>query len=154
MFSTDFIFRQQENLVDNKKCQAEFRPLCNKILFSSKPERLLINLKSLHVLGTFFLENMNANCRVHLIFIPDLRRSTFKSNKKNTVTSIFCCTLHSWFLKINSLFQQFASFIHYVTAASSKDDQKRNAYLNRKLQIILPLWQVLAPTMLKSTWNL
>ena len=31
MFSTDFIFRQQENL-DNQKCQAGFRPLCNKIL--------------------------------------------------------------------------------------------------------------------------
>ena len=33
MFSTDFIYRQQENLVDNQKCQAGFRPLCNKILF-------------------------------------------------------------------------------------------------------------------------
>ena len=33
MFSTDFIFRQQENLVDNQKCLAGFRPLCNKILF-------------------------------------------------------------------------------------------------------------------------
>ena len=32
MFSTDFIFRQQENLFDNKKYQAGFRPLCNKIL--------------------------------------------------------------------------------------------------------------------------
>ena len=32
MFSTDFIFGQQENLVDNQKCQAGFRPLCNKIL--------------------------------------------------------------------------------------------------------------------------
>ena len=32
MFSTDFIFRQQENLVDNQKCQAGFRPVCNKIL--------------------------------------------------------------------------------------------------------------------------
>ena len=31
MFLTDFIFRQQENLVDNQKCQAGFRPLCNKI---------------------------------------------------------------------------------------------------------------------------
>ena len=31
IFSTDFIFRQQENLVDNQKCQAGFRPLCNKI---------------------------------------------------------------------------------------------------------------------------
>jgi hypothetical protein len=33
MFSTDFIFRQQETLVDNQKCQAGFRPLCNKILY-------------------------------------------------------------------------------------------------------------------------
>ena len=33
MFSTNFIFRQQENLVDNQKCWAGFRPLCNKILF-------------------------------------------------------------------------------------------------------------------------
>ena len=33
MFSIDFIFRQQENLVDNQKCQAGFRPLCNKIPF-------------------------------------------------------------------------------------------------------------------------
>ena len=37
MFSTDFIFRQQENLIDNQKCQAGFRPLCNKILFFSVP---------------------------------------------------------------------------------------------------------------------
>ncbi len=33
MFSTDFIFRQQENLVDNQKCQAGFRLLRNKIPF-------------------------------------------------------------------------------------------------------------------------
>ena len=32
MFSKNFIFRQQENLVDNQKCQAGFRSLCNKIL--------------------------------------------------------------------------------------------------------------------------
>ena len=32
MFSTDFIFRQQENLIDNQKCQTGFRPLGNKIL--------------------------------------------------------------------------------------------------------------------------
>ena len=31
MFSTDFIFRKQENLVDNQKCQAGFRPLCNRM---------------------------------------------------------------------------------------------------------------------------
>ena len=35
MFSTDFVFRQQENLVDNQKCQAGLRPLCNKILLFS-----------------------------------------------------------------------------------------------------------------------
>ena len=33
MFSTDFIFRQQENLVDNQKGQAGFRPLRIKIPF-------------------------------------------------------------------------------------------------------------------------
>ena len=40
MFSTDFIFRQQENLVDNQKCQAGFRPLCNKILFNQASIKL------------------------------------------------------------------------------------------------------------------
>ena len=35
MFSTDFIFRQQENLVDNQKSQAGCRPLRNKILLPS-----------------------------------------------------------------------------------------------------------------------
>ena len=58
-----------------------------------------------------FLETMNANCIC--IFISNLRRSTFKSNKKYR-DQHFCCTLHSWFLKINSLFQQFASFILYL----------------------------------------
>ena len=32
MFSTDFIFKQKENLVDNQKCQVGFRQLFNKIL--------------------------------------------------------------------------------------------------------------------------
>ena len=32
MFSTDFIIRQQEKIVDNQKCKAGFRPLCNKVL--------------------------------------------------------------------------------------------------------------------------
>jgi hypothetical protein len=41
MFSIDFIFRQQENLVDNQKCQAGFRPLCNKILFQFEFENVL-----------------------------------------------------------------------------------------------------------------
>ena len=40
MFSTDFIFRQQENLVDNQKCQAGFRPLCNKILINSDKSKI------------------------------------------------------------------------------------------------------------------
>ena len=48
MFSTDFIFRQQENLVDNQKCQAGFRPLCNKILFQSCSLLTQMCFKSLH----------------------------------------------------------------------------------------------------------
>ena len=43
MFSTDFIFRQQENLVDNQKCQAGFRQLCNKILFQTLSMTYLID---------------------------------------------------------------------------------------------------------------
>ena len=35
MFSTDFILRQQENLVDNQNSQAGYRPLRNKILLFS-----------------------------------------------------------------------------------------------------------------------
>ena len=34
MFSTDFIFRQQENLVDNQKSQAGYRPLRNKSILA------------------------------------------------------------------------------------------------------------------------
>ena len=44
MFSTDFIFRQQENLVDNQKCQAGFRPLCNKILFHHSFQYALLSI--------------------------------------------------------------------------------------------------------------
>ena len=33
MFSTDLFLGKQENLVENQKCQAGFRPLCNEILF-------------------------------------------------------------------------------------------------------------------------
>ena len=63
MFSTDFIFRQQENLVDNQKCQAGFRPLCNKILFIHSgfttaalvngSEKNLPNSTSVHFLKAF-----------------------------------------------------------------------------------------------------
>ena len=41
MFSTDFIFRQQENLVDNQKCWAGFRPLCNKMLLGFDEKKQL-----------------------------------------------------------------------------------------------------------------
>ena len=47
MFSTDFIFRQQENLVDNQKCQAGFRPLCNKVPFLRVQIKRLIILCAL-----------------------------------------------------------------------------------------------------------
>ena len=48
MFSTDFILRLQENHVDNQKCQAEFRPLCNKILLMCKNPRNGTNWGFLH----------------------------------------------------------------------------------------------------------
>jgi hypothetical protein len=49
----DFIFRQQENLVDNQKCQAGFRLLCNKIqvLHSDSSSEFLILVK-----WSFFIE--------------------------------------------------------------------------------------------------
>ena len=46
MFSTDYIFRQQENLVDNQKCQAGFRPLCNKILLFQREKAITKHLSS------------------------------------------------------------------------------------------------------------
>ena len=45
MFSTDFIFRQQENLVDNQKCQAGFRPLCNATKYFFKAKKFDLHLK-------------------------------------------------------------------------------------------------------------
>ena len=64
MFSTDFIFRQQENLVDNQKCQAGFRPLCNKIL--------------LYFYRYNFLKNLD-NCAVPSVedFVNKLRKAIF-----------------------------------------------------------------------------
>ena len=38
MFSTDFIFRQQENLVDNQKCQATMQQ--NTISYQGRVARL------------------------------------------------------------------------------------------------------------------
>ena len=49
MFSTDFIFRQQENLVDNQKCLAGFRLLCNKILIVLTKKKLQIKIKSVNI---------------------------------------------------------------------------------------------------------
>ena len=49
MFSPDFIFRQQENLVDNQKCQAGFRPLGNKILLNVHQSMRSVVAFSLHI---------------------------------------------------------------------------------------------------------
>ena len=49
LFSTDCVFRQQENLNDNHKCQAGFRPLCNKILLlQNKPIVHIANVLSVN----------------------------------------------------------------------------------------------------------
>ena len=62
MFSTDFIFRQQENLVDNQKCQAGFRPLCNKILIQY--ERKYSNL--VEVNQTYCFQNETFEKNIHM----------------------------------------------------------------------------------------
>ena len=61
MFSTDFIFRQQENLVDNQKCQAGFRPLCNKIPLSNSLLSYLAQLQILVISLYMFLANLFLN---------------------------------------------------------------------------------------------
>ena len=42
MFKTNFLFRQQENLVDNQKCQAGLRPLWNQKLKLDSGENLAL----------------------------------------------------------------------------------------------------------------
>ena len=54
MFSTDFIFRQKENLVDNQKCKAGFRPLCNKILFPPRRSVKFDNICTIVIHNYFF----------------------------------------------------------------------------------------------------
>ena len=58
MFSTDFIFRQQENLVDNQKCQAGFRLLRNKIPF--------LILQEIQLLLDFYLSTDLINVTTHI----------------------------------------------------------------------------------------
>ena len=62
MFSTDFIFRQQENLVDNQKCQAGFRPLCNKIRVSVQGVKSLGGHFACLCRGFEFYEVKKKNC--------------------------------------------------------------------------------------------
>ena len=72
---TDFIFRQQENLVDNKKCQAGFRPLCNKIPFrTSRRNSRTKNIYSLQSIqaktlmcDSFFLTPLTSCLKRHLL---------------------------------------------------------------------------------------
>ena len=60
MFSTDFIFRQQENLVDNQKCQAGFRPVCNKILLAKKATK---NRNLMGITRQIYKYSINGNDR-------------------------------------------------------------------------------------------
>ena len=49
MFSTEFIYRQPENLVDNQKCQAGFRPLC------SLQQNTIIKVQKIFLNRTIFI---------------------------------------------------------------------------------------------------
>ena len=71
MFSTDFIFRQQENLVDNQKCQAGFRPLCNKIplLGPFKKYTVVVETKHFQHNGVKTDIELNLNFEFYLYFL-------------------------------------------------------------------------------------
>ena len=81
MFSTDFIFRQQENLVDNQKCQAGFRPLCNKILeMDLRSEKDLRRKRTLSLFSTIFRLFSECYCVSYFLTIVYLSFRVLYSN--------------------------------------------------------------------------
>ena len=72
MFSTDFIFRQQENLDDNQKLQAGFRPLCNKILFPTLCARTKTKALRIISLASTYIGKTQTFC---LLFLLQLQKN-------------------------------------------------------------------------------
>ena len=101
MFSTDFIFRQQENLVDNQECLAGFRPLCNKILLPCLP-----NLRGpLRRMGCaqFIAGDELLSFAFARLLLETINSSKNASAQKKTVC-LFCLFFSS--------FQDFFSFVY------------------------------------------
>ena len=95
MFSTDFIFRQQENLVDNQKCQAGFRPLCNKILLSLEKLAILTKNKQ-NYLSETLLQIMKAirptlDADVYQESVSLLLHPNSLYNRVKCYLKYFCC---------------------------------------------------------------
>ena len=79
MFSTDFIFRQQENLVHNQKCQAGFRPLCNNILllcFCLKNFSILLTLRSSDIIEK--RDNFFSSCILDFLLLACHTKETLQ----------------------------------------------------------------------------
>ena len=101
MFSTDFIFRQQENLVDNQKCQAGFRPLCNKILFPyheiSGPDICsLIWVQRAHVYLPLLLKNKRRKATNKLYHESKLLNLTIDLGQKSIEQMQDCEYRNNW----------------------------------------------------------
>ena len=81
MLSIDFIIRQQVNLVDNQKCPAGFRPLCNKILFLC--QKLLESFYKIFSLMNIILGTQYPKKKSNAIWF--LRLEFFKNSEKHFV---------------------------------------------------------------------
>ena len=107
MFSTDFIFRQQKNLVDNQKFQAGFRPLCNKILFLSVISNKFQVILSIHDLSKYvgiYIHTLKITClrcfffdiyEIFIYTIPTYFQSKHlqKPSKSTRLVHIKCCQI-------------------------------------------------------------
>ena len=108
MFSTDVIFRQQANLVDNQKCQAGFRQLCNKILFIKVPP---LNFRWI---------KRSKKIRVNVKYQVSRKLCTVYQNEKSKPEAKFTPKTKIWhnnqFSKMSGRFSfHIAPYIHNIT---------------------------------------
>ena len=92
MFSTDFIFRQQENLVDNQKCQAGIRPLCNKILLQPMLITISKKIQTIYVIKVLILPFMSGDLTMGL-WIPSMISTASYTTILVIGTSLTTCLL-------------------------------------------------------------
>ena len=90
-FWTDFIFSQHENLVDNQKCQAEFRPLCHKII-------LYYVCRSKSLSESFILAATNPQYDIRLLIELHVQYMKTTSSQHVVYTYCFCIDNSKQFL--------------------------------------------------------